>query len=69
MPGKKQGYNARLNERLGMTRGKQAGKKMSATGRRKVSKGVRKAAGRKPFGFIGTVPSVRKPRHSSARKR
>ena len=35
MPGKKkQGYNARLNERLGMTRGKQAGKKMSATGRR-----------------------------------
>ena len=41
MPGKKQGYKARLNERLGMTRGKQSGKKMSAAGRRKVSKGVR----------------------------
>ena len=56
MPQKKQGYNARLNERLGMTRGKQAGKKMSAAGRRKASKGVRKAAGGKPFGFIGTAP-------------
>jgi len=68
MPGrKKQGYNARLNERLGMTRGKQAGKKMSAAGRRKVSKGVRKAAGGKPFGFIGTAP--RKATHSGARKR
>ena len=51
MPGKKQGYNARLNERLGMTRGKQAGKKMSAAGRRKVSKGVRKAAGGKKYGL------------------
>ena len=69
MPGrKKQGYNARLNERLGMTRGKQAGKKMSAAGRRKVSKGVRKAAGGKPFGFIGTAPK-RKATHSGARKR
>jgi len=69
MPGrKKQGYNARLNERLGMTRGKQAGKKMSAAGRRKVSKGVRKAAGGKPFGFIGTAPT-RKATYSGARKR
>ena len=66
---KKQGYSARLDERLGMTRGSQAGKKMSASGRRKVSKGVRKAAGGKPFGFIGTVPTVRKPTHSSTRKR
>jgi hypothetical protein len=52
-----------------MTRGKQAGKKMSATGRRKVSKGVRKAAGGKPFGFIGTVPTVRKTKPSGTRKR
>ena len=66
---KKQGYSARLDERLGMTRGSQAGKKMSASGRRKVSKGVRKAAGGKPFGFIGTTPTVRKPKPSVTRKR
>ena len=69
MPGKKQGYNARLNERLGMPRGKQSGKKMSSAGRRKVSKGVRKAAGGKPFGFIGTAPTARKSTHSGSRKR
>ena len=39
---RKQGYNARLDERLGMTRGKQAGKKMSALGRRKVSRATKK---------------------------
>jgi hypothetical protein len=51
MPGKKkqQGYNARLDERLGMTRGKQAKKKMSAAGRRKVSKATRKPKG--SYGF------------------
>ena len=46
---KKQGYNARLDERLGMTRGKQSKKKMSASGRRKVSKATRKPKG--TYGF------------------
>jgi hypothetical protein len=46
---KKQGYSARLDERLGMTRGKQATKKMSAAGRRKVSKATRKPKG--TYGF------------------
>lgn len=41
----KQGFNARLDERLGMTRGKQSGKKMGAAGRRAVSKGTRKPKG------------------------
>ena len=41
----KQGYNARLDERLG----KQSGKKMSASGRRKVSKATRKPKG--TYGF------------------
>ena len=45
MPKKKQGYKAKLDERLGMTRGKQAGKKMSAAGRRKVSRATRKPKG------------------------
>ena len=46
---KKQGYNARLDERLGMTRGKESTKKMSKTGRRKVSKATRKPKG--SYGF------------------
>ena len=49
MPKKKQGYKSRLDERLGMTRGKQAGKKISAAGRRKVSRATRKPKG--SFGF------------------
>ena len=51
---KKQGYNARLDEALGMRRGKEAGKKMTMKGRRDVSKGVRKAAGRRPYN-VGTM--------------
>ena len=45
----KQGYNARLDERIGMTRGKQSTKKMSAAGRRKTSKATRKPKG--TYGF------------------
>ena len=47
---KKQGYNARKDEQLGMTRGKQSGKKMSAAGRRKVDKATRKPKGSYGFG-------------------
>tara|TARA_R100001132_G_C3211391_1_gene54175 strand:- start:201 stop:443 length:243 start_codon:yes stop_codon:yes gene_type:complete len=46
---KKQGYNARKDEQLGMTRGKQSSKKMSAKGRRKVARATRKPKG--SFGF------------------
>ena len=49
MANKKQGYNARLDERLGATAGKKSTKKMSMAGRRKVSKGARKPKG--SFGF------------------
>ena len=49
MAGKKQGYKARLNERLGMTRGKQSGKKMSQAGRAAVSRATRKPKG--SYGF------------------
>ena len=45
MAKKKQGYNARKDEQLGMTRGKQSGKKMSASGRRSVAKASRKGGG------------------------
>ena len=46
---KKQSYNARLDERLGMTQGKESTKKMSKKGRRKVSKATRKPKG--SYGF------------------
>ena len=46
---KKQGYNARKDEQLGMTRGKESGKKMSMTGRRDVAKATRKPKG--SYGF------------------
>ena len=45
---KSQGYNARLDERLGMT-GKESKKKMSKKGRRTVSKATRKPKG--SYGF------------------
>ena len=47
---KKQGYNARKDEQLGMTRCRQAGKKMSMAGRRKVAKATRKPKGSYGFG-------------------
>ena len=46
-----QGYDAREDEKLAMLHGKESGKKMSQKGRRDVAKGVRKAAGGKPYGF------------------
>jgi hypothetical protein len=44
-----QGYDARKDEQLGMTRGKEAGKKMSMAGRRNVAKATRKPRG--TYGF------------------
>ena len=46
-----QGYDARKDEQLGMTRGKEAGKKMSEAGRRKVAKATTKPKG--TYGFSG----------------
>ena len=46
---KKQGYNARKDEQLGMTRGKESKKKMSMKGRRNVAKATRKPKG--SYGF------------------
>ena len=45
--GKKQGYNARLDESLGMRRGKESSKSQSMKSRRDESKGMEKAMGRK----------------------
>ena len=43
--GKKQGYNARLDESLGMRDGKESGKKQSYKSRRDESKGMEKSLG------------------------
>ena len=44
-----QGQNARKDEQLGMTRGKESSKKMSMKGRRDVAKATRKPRG--SYGF------------------
>ena len=41
----KQGYNARKDEQLGMTQGKESGKGMSMAGRRNVARATRKPVG------------------------
>ena len=46
---KKQGYNARKDESMGMKSGKESSKKMSMAGRRKVAKATRKPKG--TYGF------------------
>ena len=48
--GKKQGYNARLDERLGATKGKESTKSQSYASRRSESKGARKPKGSYGFG-------------------
>lgn len=44
---KKQGYNARLDESLGMRRGKESTKKQSYKARRDESRGARKKSRKK----------------------
>ena len=46
---KKQGYNARKDESMGMKSGKESSKKMSMASRRKVAKATRKPKG--TYGF------------------
>jgi len=45
------GYNTRKAEQLGMTRGKEASKKMSMKGRIKVAKATRKKPKKGSYGF------------------
>ena len=49
MASKKQGYSARKDEQLGMTRGAQRTKKMAPAGRRAVARATRKPKG--TYGF------------------
>jgi|TARA_R110002050_G_scaffold237798_1_gene373891 hypothetical protein len=55
---KKQGYNAKLDESLGMRKGKESGKKQSMKSRRDESKGMAKKVGKKRA--YGAVKSMDK---------
>tara|TARA_Y100000593_G_scaffold42994_1_gene82301 strand:- start:6319 stop:6591 length:273 start_codon:yes stop_codon:yes gene_type:complete len=57
--GKKQGYNARLDESLGMRRGKGSTKSQSMKSRRDESKGMEKAMGRRAYQSVGTMDMKR----------
>ena len=59
---KKQGYNARLDESLGMRRGKESGKKQSYKARRDESKGMENAMGRRAYASVKTMDKGRKKR-------
>ena len=57
---KKQGYNARLDESLGMSRGKASTKKQSLKSRRDESKGMAKKVGKKrAYGAVKTMDKKR----------
>ena len=62
-PGKKkQGYNARLDESLGMRKGKASSKKQNYKSRRDESKGMEKAMGRRAYASVGTMDKGKKKR-------
>ena len=50
-----QGYNARLNESLGMRRGKESGFKQSMKARRDESKGMSKAMTGRAYSAVKTM--------------
>ena len=57
---KKQGYNARLDESLGMRRGKASSKKQGMKARRDESKGMAKKVGKKrAYGAVKTMDRKR----------
>jgi hypothetical protein len=57
--GKKQGYNARLDESLGARRGK---KSQSFKARRDESKGMEKSMGRRAYAAVKTMDKVNRKR-------
>ena len=59
---KQQGYNARLDESLGMRKGKASSKKQNYKSRRDESKGMEKAMGRRAYASVGTMDKNKKKR-------
>jgi hypothetical protein len=59
---KQQGYNARLDESLGMRKGKASSKKQGYKSRRDESKGMEKAMGRRAYASVKTMDKGKKKR-------
>ena len=53
--GKTQGYNDRLDDSLGMRRGRRSTKEQDYKDRRDESKGMEKGMGRRPYSSVGTM--------------
>jgi len=58
--GKTQGYNARLDESLGMRRGSKRTKKQGYKSRRHESEGMERSMGRRKYASVGTMDKGRK---------
>lgn len=58
----RQGYNARMDESLGMRRGKAKSKKQSYKSRRDESKGMSKASGRRAYASVRSMDKGRRTR-------
>jgi len=58
--GKTQGYNARLDESLGMRRGSRRTKKQGYKSRRHESEGMERSMGRRKYASVGTMDKGRK---------
>lgn len=63
---KKQGYNAKLDESLGMRKGKESSKKQSLKSRRDESKGMEKKMGKRAY---SAVSSMDKPKKVASKKK
>lgn len=59
---KRQGYNARMDESLGMRRGKAKSKKQSYKSRRDESKGMSKSMGRRAYASVRSMDKGRRTR-------
>ena len=57
---KKQKYGSRLDESLGMRKGKESSKKQSLKSRRDESKGMEKASGKRAYSAVSTMDKKKK---------
>ena len=65
-PGKKQGYNSKLNESLGGRRGAESTKSQSMSSRRNESKGMSKSAGRGAYSAVTTMDKMKRKKAKGA---
>ena len=61
-PRKRQGYNARMDESLGMRRGASRTKRQSMKSRRDESKGMSKSMGRRAYASVRSMDKGRRTR-------